>query len=161
TGGREREIVRLDHGGDPVVEDRMLDPGAPGGLGEGRAPHADVAACVDRVVGDPVCLAELAAAVYRPALHESRRVDLEQRGVTRVEVAPGLLAQLVAAGEDPPDVRMAVADVELAPVQPADLAALLVGAESLVDLAEPVEELVEHRSATVVADVDDDRHPHD
>ena len=51
--------------------------------------------------------------------------------------------------------------MELAAVQPADLAVCLVGAEPLVDLAEPVEELVEHPGIALVAHVDEDRHPHD
>src|SRR5262249_44311891 len=42
----------------------------------------------------------------------------------------------------------------------ADLARLLVGAEAVVDLAEPVEELVEDGVGALVADVDGDGHPH-
>ena len=102
--GREREVVRLDHGRDPVVQHRVLDAGSPGGLGQRGAAGADVAAGVDRVVLDPARLEQLAAAVDRPALDEARGVDLEERRVTGVEEAARLLAQLVAAREHPADV---------------------------------------------------------
>ena len=112
---------------------------------ERRAPHADVAAGVDRVVADAAGLEQLAAPVDRPALDEPGRVDGPHDSLAGVEVAAGLLAQLVAAGEHPADVGMAFADEQLAAVEAADLAVVLVRAEACVDLAEPVEQLVEQR----------------
>ena len=71
-----REVARLDDRGDAVAVQRVLDPRAPGRVGQRRAAGPDVAAGVDRVVGDAVALEQLAAAVDRPALDEPRRVDL-------------------------------------------------------------------------------------
>ena len=161
AGGREREVVRLDDGRDQIGLPRVLDAGAPRALGERSAAHADVAAGVDRVVPQAVPVEQLAAAVDRPALDETGRVDARQRLEARVEVTAGLLAQLVATGEDGPHVAMALGDRELAAVQAADLAARLVRREALVDLAEPGEQPLERPGVGVVAHVDDDRHAHD
>src|SRR5207244_11057454 len=97
--------------------------------------------------------------VDRPALDEPGRVERSRRA--SVEVAACLLAQLLAAVEDPADVAVRVLERELVAHEPADLAVRLARTEARVDPAEPVEHLVERRLVgVVVADVDHDRHAH-
>ena len=154
-------MAGLDDRDDPVRDLGMLDTGSPRVVGQRPATEPDVATGIDRVVGDPVLLEELAAAVDRPALDEPGWIDLEQRCVASVEEAAGLLPKLVTARQHSPNVGMALAQIELVPVQPADLTLRAVGAEPCVDRPEPVEQLLDRQVVAVVADIDDDRHPHD
>ena len=160
--GGDCEIGRVDHPRDPVGLERMLDADAPVELRHGAAPQTHVAGGVHRVVAQPRLVEQRRGAVDGPALDEARRIDELRRGGAHVEVPVRLRAQPLAAIEHVDDVRVRVLERELAAIQAADLAVVLVRAERRVHPAEPVEHAVEHALVDVlVAHVDDDRHAHD
>src|SRR5262245_52488211 len=134
----------------------MLDADPPDRIGTRAAPKDDVTARVDRVVPHARPVEDQRAKVDGPALDQPGGVEDAAR--TRVEVAVRLLAEPLAAVEDPADVPGSVGRVKVTPRDPADLALRLVRGERQVDLAEPLEEVVEHAVVDVFADVDDDRH---
>src|SRR6266568_2124463 len=79
-----------------------------------------------------------------------------------VEVPVRLHAQLLAAIEHLAHLGTGVLELQLAAVEAADLAVVLVRAERLVDEAQPLEHALERLVVDVlVPDVDDDRHAHD
>ena len=98
--------------------------------------------------------------VDRPALDEPGGIEAAVR--VPVEVAVGLLPELLAAGKNVLHVRRRVADSEFAPREAADLALRLVRGERRVDGSEPLEHGVDGVFVRVdVADIDKDRHAHD
>src|SRR5438067_7698938 len=99
TRRRDGHVVSLDHGGDLVALERMLDPDPPAWLRERRAAQPDVAAGVERVVARPGRVEQIARTIDRPPLHEPRRIRSPLDHTPGVEVAVGDDAQLVAACE--------------------------------------------------------------
>jgi hypothetical protein len=138
----------------------MLDADPPVELGHGPSAEANVTAGVDGEVPQIRPVEHVRGAIDRPALDEPGRV--EHARCVRIEVPARLVAQLLAALQDPADIRMRVVERQLATVETADLAVVPVRAERRVDPAEPVEHLVERADIrVVVTDVDQDRHAHD
>jgi hypothetical protein len=79
-----------------------------------------------------------------------------------VEEPARLLPQLLAASQDPAHLAARVRKNKFPAREATDLAVLLVRRERRVDPAEPGEDVVERGLVdVVVANVDDDRHPHD
>ena len=111
--------------------------------GQRAAAEADVAARVDRVVRGAGRVEDRGRAVDRPALDEPGRVELPRAPARDVEVAAGLVAQLLAAREHAADVGVRVLERELAAVDAADLAVGLERAERRVDDPQPVEDGVD------------------
>ncbi len=139
----------------------MLDADAPAVVGDRTAANNHVTAGVDAVVAQARFVEDRRRAVDRPALHEAGWIEHRLGDGPCVEVPVRLMAQLLAPVEHLAHIRARVFEREVAAVDAADLAVVLVGAERGVDVAQPVEQAVESRVVDVrVADVDDDGHPH-
>jgi hypothetical protein len=162
TGRGDRELSgRLDHSSDLLRVQWVLDADPPGELRNCTAANAHVATGADRVVVETGVVENRCSAIDRPALHEPGGIDGAGRCL-HVEVPGRLLAQLLAALQDVSYERMSILAPQLAAVDPADLAVVLVGAEGVVHPVQPLEELLERGARLgVVADVDDDRQAHD
>jgi hypothetical protein len=137
----------------------MLDADAPVTPRHGTTAEPHVAAGIDGEVAQAGLVHDVGGTVDGPAFDEPRRI--EPTGGTHVEVAARLEPKLVAPLEHVADVGVCLFHRELAALDALDLAVLPVSAERLVDPAEPCEHIVDQGGVCVVADVDDDRHPHD
>ena len=152
---RHRAVVQLEHRGEAVAQPRVADADAPA-----AAAQHHVAARVDQEAPRAGPLEQRGRALDRPALDQPARVQRAGERRARVERAARRRAQLVAAVEHRTHLRVRVGPAQLAPVQPADLAARVVGAERGVDEAQPREDRVQRLRSGAARDVDPDRHAH-
>ena len=129
AGRGDRQVLGLHDGRDRLGVERMADADPP------RPVRDDVTAGVDAEPLDPGRLQAVRGALDGPALDQ--RGGIERAGRTGVEVAAGLRAQLLAAPDDPAQVRAGLLGGEVAATEPGHRAVVPVGAELGVDLVQP------------------------